>query len=56
MSGKAKRNRQKRTTVQTHSTCPNCGEDGPHYVPPSMGEDGFYICAAIDAARKGGGR
>lgn len=26
------------------SKCPNCGEDGPHFAPPSMGEAGFYIC------------
>lgn len=24
--------------------CPQCGEPGPHFVPPSMGEPGFYIC------------
>ena len=21
-----------------------CGEPGPHFVPPSMGERGFYVC------------
>lgn len=24
--------------------CMNCGEAGPHYVPPSLGERGFFIC------------
>jgi len=24
--------------------CPNCGKEGPHYVPPSLGEEGFFIC------------
>lgn len=24
--------------------CPNCGKPGPHFVPPSLGEPGFYIC------------
>ena len=24
--------------------CPNCGEYGPHFVPPSFGEPGFFIC------------
>lgn len=24
--------------------CPNCGEDEAHFVPPSMGEEGFFIC------------
>ena len=26
------------------SRCPNCGEYGPHYVPPSCGEPGMWIC------------
>ena len=25
--------------------CPNCGDEGPHFVPPSFGEPGFYICS-----------
>ena len=25
-------------------TCPNCGEKGPHFVPPSFGDKGFFIC------------
>ena len=25
--------------------CPNgCGERGPHFVPPSMGDPGFFTC------------
>ncbi len=25
--------------------CPNgCGEPGPHYVPPSLGDSGFFTC------------
>lgn len=24
--------------------CPSCGGKGPHYVPPSMGEPGFFLC------------
>lgn len=26
--------------------CPNCGEPGPHFVPPSLGDPGQYICAS----------
>lgn len=26
------------------SLCPNCGKPGPHFAPPSMGEEGFYVC------------
>lgn len=28
------------------SLCPNCNKEGPHFVPPSLGERGFYICDA----------
>jgi hypothetical protein len=24
--------------------CPACGEKGPHFVPPSLGDDGFFLC------------
>ena len=24
--------------------CPNCNQPGSHFVPPSMGEAGFYVC------------
>lgn len=25
--------------------CPNCGQEGKHFIPPSLGEPGFYACA-----------
>jgi len=28
----------------TKSLCPNCGKPGPHFVPPSLGEVGFFTC------------
>jgi len=31
--------------------CPNCGQPGPHFVPPSMGEQGFFICQNPSGAR-----
>lgn len=24
--------------------CSNCGEAGPHFIPPSFGDSGFYSC------------
>ena len=24
--------------------CPNCGEEGPHFVPPCFGDPGFFHC------------
>lgn len=26
------------------SKCINCGEPGPHYVPPGFGDKGFFAC------------
>lgn len=26
------------------SKCSNCGKEGPHYVPPSLGDEGFFCC------------
>lgn len=26
------------------SGCPNCHKEGPHFVPPSFGAPGFYLC------------
>ena len=31
--------------------CPNCGTGGPHFVPPSFSDDGFYICTKYDIER-----
>lgn len=28
--------------------CINCGEEGPHFVPPSLGEPGFFHCKRAD--------
>jgi hypothetical protein len=27
--------------------CPNCGQHGSHFVPPFLGESGFFVCGAI---------
>ena len=26
--------------------CSHCGGEGPHYVPPCLGDPGFYSCAS----------
>lgn len=33
------------------SVCPNCGGKGPHFIPPSFGDPGFYACEAIEATQ-----
>lgn len=40
--------------IPTHRrpVCPNCGQVGAHYVPPSFGEAGFYACETVEAAVK----
>lgn len=25
--------------------CPNCGKEEAHFAPPSLGEEGFFICS-----------
>lgn len=38
------------------SVCPRCGDStGPHFVPPSLGEAGFYICDRADRLLRGRG-
>ena len=48
-----KRSKKKKLRAnQAHVTpceCPNCGEQGPHYVPPSLGEKGFFVCERKEA-------
>lgn len=31
------------------AVCANCGEKGPHFVPPSLGDPGIYICKAKES-------
>lgn len=32
--------------------CPRCGGEGPHFVPPSIGEEGFFVCEAMNKLNK----
>jgi hypothetical protein len=32
------------TAALTRHICPNCLKPGSHFVPPMMGEHGFFIC------------
>ena len=32
--------------------CPNCKKEGPHFVGPSFGERGFFICEKLDKDAK----
>ncbi len=34
-----------------NSKCPNCGEAAAHFVPPLMGEKGFFICNCMQEER-----
>lgn len=33
--------------------CLNCGEKGPHFVPPGFGSPGMYTCKEKEEAREG---
>lgn len=33
-------------------TCPNCCGEGPHFVPPCLGDPGFFICGTDSRAMK----
>jgi len=37
-------------TIPTNQ-CPACHGDGPHFVPPSLGDAGFYLCEAQKRAQ-----
>ena len=41
---------------KTSRPCANCDEDGSHFVPPSFGEGGFFICetSKSDKGKKNG--
>jgi hypothetical protein len=49
---KTKRQRKSTPLSQMLRTCFNCGEDltgkSGHFVPPSMGDKGFFICTKKD--------
>lgn len=31
--------------------CINCGEEGPHFVPPGGGDPGFFYCKPKDVCK-----
>jgi hypothetical protein len=39
-----KKGRNPGLLAKSQPLCRNCGERGPHFVPPSFGDPGFYIC------------
>jgi hypothetical protein len=52
MSGlRRKKIKEKQRTGLRLRLCPNCGEDitikGGHFVPPSFGEKGFFVCERV---------
>lgn len=46
MNGRDKRRRRAERAKQG-VTCPNCLQKGRHYVPPSLGETGFFTCESV---------
>jgi len=50
MSNKRQRNRRAHYWNVAAKPCPNCGGRGAHFVPPSLGEEGFYSCKKKEPA------
>lgn len=48
-----RKERRERSKTWRGGVCMNCGEKGPHYVPPSWGDPGFYSCKKKEEAREG---
>ena len=49
MSGRKDRDKARGHARHLHTKhgqtfCPNCGLRGAHFVPPSLGEPGFFTC------------
>lgn len=36
--------RKSAAALKLSPICRNCGEPGPHFVPPCFGGPGFYMC------------
>jgi len=47
--------RRERAIRERHDPpCPNCGQPGRHFMPPSMGDRGFYVCGEMLRLRQEG--
>ncbi len=44
ISRKRKAVRQAFALPRPKHPCPNCGQPGPHFMPPSLGEPGMWMC------------
>lgn len=48
ISRKRKAVRQAFALPRPKRPCPNCGQPGPHFMPPSFGEPGMWICDQLN--------
>ena len=49
---KSKQRRMRPKSTNYLSTCPCCNKKGPHFIPPSFGDKGFFICeSSIETLR-----
>lgn len=44
ISRKRKQQRKAFALPRPPRKCPNCGQSGPHFMPPSLGEPGMWMC------------
>ena len=44
MKRQKKKKVKQKSKLKFSNICPNCGEQGPHFCPPSFGDPGFFTC------------
>ena len=44
MSKRSKKKKRIYPAEPPKEPCPNCDKIGRHFVPPCLGEEGFFIC------------
>ena len=45
---KLKRYKRNKIELPEISNCPNCGNPGPHFIPASLGDKGFFTCEKVE--------
>jgi hypothetical protein len=48
----AKRVEEAHIRRQSETACINCDKPGAHFVPPSLGEEGFFACEVFEDRKK----
>lgn len=52
IAAQEKRNRDNKLSAKFKLCLNGCGEPGPHFVPPSFGDPGFFMCTPTEAGKE----